>query len=412
MRGDKKRFPLVLLIVVTMFATLGLTSFADLKQSAPAAVAAPAPAPSYAADPSDVPVPPSDTTFPPQLSSLSSQPPAEASVESISPVSDTPSVLRSGSLPEEIKKGMLRFTPDSEPGDGADPASPDEDDQADGTAPASDADAADGADGGANADIHKPDSAIYEVTAYYLNVRTNPYNGSKVQRVVSQGTRLEVLSLTDNGWLKLKDGGYVHGGYAKLLDDPDGGPPALSPAQPEDGAVQLDVPGAKPDDPLPQDGSAAGSDSSTDTDSEPASPTNRVASDSGLTEAHIAKLFKGTALAGHGIESVVLEIEEEYGINALFTIAVMKLESGNGKSRLSRTKNNLFGLNATSSADSKAFSFKSKGESVRKFGQLLSDKYVDKGYTTVDKVAQKYCPASSSWAGKVMNIMKSDYRKL
>ncbi|MDG0812585.1 hypothetical protein [Cohnella rhizosphaerae] len=57
-----------------------------------------------------------------------------------------------------------------------------------------------------------------------------------------------------------------------------------------------------------------------------------------MTEAHIAKLFKGTALAGHGIEDVVLEIEEDYGINALFTIAVMKLESGNGKSKLSRTK--------------------------------------------------------------------------
>lgn len=396
MRGDKKRFPLVILIIVTMFATLGLTSFAGLNQSAPAAVAAPAPAPSHAADPSDIPLPPpSDTNFPPQLSPLSSQPPAEASVESISPVSHTPSVLRSGSLPEEIKKGMLRFTPDSELGDGTDPASPDEDEQAGGTAPAPDADAADGADGDADADIHKPESAIYEVTAYYLNVRTNPYNGSKVQRVVSQGTRLEVLSLTDNGWLKLKDGGYVHGGYAKLLADPDGSPPALPPLLP----------------PAPPE---AGSDSSadTDTDTEPASPTNRVASDSGLTEAHIAKLFKGTALAGHGIESVVLEIEEEYGINALFTIAVMKLESGNGKSRLSRTKNNLFGLNATSSADSKAFSFKSKGESVRKFGQLLSDKYVDKGYTTVDKVAKKYCPASSSWAGKVMNIMKSDYRKL
>ncbi|MDG0812586.1 hypothetical protein [Cohnella rhizosphaerae] len=70
-------------------------------------------------------------------------------------------------------------------------------------------------------------------------------------------------------------------------------------------------------------------------------------------------------------------------------------------------------MNATSGdPNNKAFSFKTKADSVRKFGQLLADKYVDKGFTTIDKVAAKYCPASSSWAGKVKGIMKSDYRKL
>ena len=91
----------------------------------------------------------------------------------------------------------------------------------------------------------------------------------------------------------------------------------------------------------------------------------------------------------------------------------MKLESGNGKSRLSQTKNNLFGLNATTGSENKkAFSFATKGDSVRKFGQLISKNYVGKGLTTIEKVAKKYCPANGRWSGHVKSIMKSDFRKL
>jgi flagellum-specific peptidoglycan hydrolase FlgJ len=145
---------------------------------------------------------------------------------------------------------------------------------------------------------------------------------------------------------------------------------------------------------------------------EPKKPTSIVMTDSGLTEDHISTIFKGTALEDEGLEEVILEIEEMYGINAYFTIAVLKLESGNGESRLATTKNNLFGLNAIDGNINEAFSFKTKGDSVRKFGQLISKSYVDKGYTTIEKVSKKYCPSNSEWPSLVASIMKSDYRKL
>ncbi|MFC5650200.1 glucosaminidase domain-containing protein [Paenibacillus solisilvae] len=250
-------------------------------------------------------------------------------------------------------------------------------------------------------DIHKElVIPTYEVTSYYLNVRSEPNSKSKILSVVQQGTELKVVSATANGWLQLKDGGYVHGAYAAPLDTKKSKSAVtiLSAAPSRANSTVSIAPKPlivkKP----------AGN---------PARPTTIVKSDSGLTAEHIALILKGTKLAGQGLEEAILDIEDDFGINAFFTIAVMKLESGNGKSRLSRTKNNLFGLNAiTGSENKKAFSFATKGDSVRKFGQLLAKNYVGKGLTTIEKVAKKYCPANGRWSGHVKSIMKSDFRKL
>ncbi|MFD0618833.1 glucosaminidase domain-containing protein [Paenibacillus sp. GCM10027629] len=239
----------------------------------------------------------------------------------------------------------------------------------------------------------KPSFDRYEVTATYLNVRANPYATSKKIDTKKKGTVLQVESKTPNGWLQLKGGGYVHGGYAQHM-------PEIDPDRKFPDVVTMTK---RPARTIP---------TPTPVVTEPMKPTSSIQSDSGLSEEHIAQLFKGTALAGHELEEAVLEIEEEYGINAYFTIAVMKLESGNGKSKLAKTKNNLFGLNATGGSNKNAFHFKSKGASVEKFGQLLSKNYVKKGYTTVEKVASKYCPVNPKWPSLVKGIMKSDYKKL
>ncbi|WP_336785530.1 glucosaminidase domain-containing protein [Paenibacillus sp. MMO-177] len=253
--------------------------------------------------------------------------------------------------------------------------------------------------------VQEPPILTYAVTAFYLNVREKPDADSNIIQVLKQGDTIEVDHTTDNGWLALKDQGFVHGRYAQQIEV------KAAPAAEKELEVKVlakantiaepplnDTLEIKPVIAWPSD---------------PEKPTPVVESDSGLTEEHIAKLFEKTALADHGLEQAVLEIEEEYGINAYFTIAVMKLESGNGKSTLAKKKNNLFGLNALDSDKyNKAFSFDTKGDSVRKFGQLLAKNYIDKGYTTIDKVASKYCPANPKWASLVMNIMKRDYKKL
>lgn len=232
--------------------------------------------------------------------------------------------------------------------------------------------------------IERPVSEVeidhYEVTSYYLNVRANKNVSSEILNVVKNGDILEVLETTDNNWLKLKSGGYVHGKYAKLI---------------KESAKLVSVSEIK------------------SIQTSPNKPTSAVNSDSKLTEEQIEQIFEGTSLADHGLEQTILETEEEYGINAYFTIAVMKLESGHGKSKLAKEKNNLFGLNAIDGdAFNKAFSFKTKGESVEKFGQLISENYVDKGYTSIEKVASKYCQANPKWSALIMKIMKSDYKKL
>ncbi|TFE26335.1 glucosaminidase domain-containing protein [Cohnella luojiensis] len=235
----------------------------------------------------------------------------------------------------------------------------------------------------------------YKVTAYYLNVRANAYAKSKVLKVVQMGTLLEVLQKIDNGWLRLNGGGYVHGDYAELVD----GEIQTAKITPLQQLVPLVMKNSE-DVQVTESGN-------------PVKPTSTVGTASGLSEEDIAMIFDGTDLAGHRLEEAILEVEEEYGINALFTIAVMKLESGNGSSRLAKNKNNLFGLNASGADPHKrAFSFETKGDSVRKFGQLLSKNYVGKGYTTIEKIATKYCPANSKWSGLVKNIMKRDYSKL
>jgi len=240
------------------------------------------------------------------------------------------------------------------------------------------------------------DTTNYEVTSHYLNVRANRSARSKILHVVKNGDVLEVLGKADNDWLKLKNGGYVHSKYTELINE------SLGQIKKSPKVTVLSA-----NQPIAQENIVQVSQSL------PSQPSSTVKSDSRLTEEHITQIFEGTSLADHDLEKTILDIEELYGINAYFTIAVMKLESGHGKSKIARDKNNLFGLNAIDGdAYNKAFSFETKGDSVEKFGQLISDNYIDKGFTSIEKVASKYCSANPKWSSLVMNIMKRDYKKL
>jgi flagellum-specific peptidoglycan hydrolase FlgJ len=231
--------------------------------------------------------------------------------------------------------------------------------------------------------VAENNTSQYQVTSHYLNVRANKNAASEVINVVKNGDILEILSKTDNNWLKLKSGGYVHGNYAKLINKSS---EQLSSISSGGNEIVLEKPNK---------------------------PSSSVNSESKLTEQHIEQIFEGTSLADHGLEQTILQTEEDYGINAYFTIAVMKLESGHGKSKLAKEKNNLFGLNAIDGdAFNKAFSFQTKGESVEKFGQIISKNYIDKGYTSIEKVATKYCQANPKWSALITKIMKNDYKKL
>ncbi|MFD2117819.1 glucosaminidase domain-containing protein [Paenibacillus yanchengensis] len=253
--------------------------------------------------------------------------------------------------------------------------------------------------------ISTPIKKLFEVTAYFLNIRAEHHANSDILSTVKQGTILEVQSILENGWLKLTGGGFVSGKYTKPLEISeqesiiaDKDKLEITPELDTDRKQQSAVTVQEKADIQPKNTTK---------------PTNAVQQLSGLDAEQVEQLFGGSLLSGHDLGTAVMEMEEEYGINAFFTVAVMKLESGHGKSNLAQKKNNLFGLNAIDGqAFKKGYSFKTKGESVEKFAQLISKNYVNKGLTTIEKIAGKYCPTDDRWPGLVKSIMKSDFKKL
>lgn len=84
-------------------------------------------------------------------------------------------------------------------------------------------------------------------------------------------------------------------------------------------------------------------------------------------------------LAGKG--DAFKDAESEFGINALFLLAVAGHESGYGTSAIARDKNNLFGFKATDDDPSgNAATFASVEASVDAAARLFADKYVTGPY--------------------------------
>lgn len=127
---------------------------------------------------------------------------------------------------------------------------------------------------------------------------------------------------------------------------------------------------------------------------------------SGMTLAELQKLTKGTNLAG--IETALLKIETTYNCNALFALAVAKLETGGGTSKLCKENNNLFGMRKSSGW----MKFSTKSESVLYFGNLMKTKYFAKGYKTLAKIGPKYAEGSTTWDDKAKYHMLNDMRKI
>lgn len=128
----------------------------------------------------------------------------------------------------------------------------------------------------------------------------------------------------------------------------------------------------------------------------------------GRVEAFAYDITEPSELAPEAIEEMLPEDmkglgeafseAEQYGIDARFLIAVARLESGNGKSRVAQNKNNLFGW--TCSTGYKAFETKEQG--IDFVALKLREKYFDKGLTTIETVAKRYC--NTEWGEIIKEI--------
>jgi beta-N-acetylglucosaminidase len=128
-----------------------------------------------------------------------------------------------------------------------------------------------------------------------------------------------------------------------------------------------------------------------------------------LTAYELKSITAGTNL--EGIEDAVVEIEETYGVNALFTLSVAALESGWGNSYLARNRNNLFGICAYDNNVDAASSFASKSECVRYWGKLIANEYFAHGRTTAYSINAIYA-SNQSWADEVLDGMRRMANKI
>lgn len=256
-------------------------------------------------------------------------------------------------------------------------------------------------------------STFHKVTTEYLNVRESNSRTSKIIDVLVKDYVVETIDY-DNGWLKLKSGGYIHYKYAtKLTQDEAKKLLTVQNTKPKPKPVfAKPVVKATPKKTLAKETKSTTTDSVEVVAQPVASGTPQVGvtTPSNLSGEHFEQIVAGTQLAGIG--HAIAQVEQQYGINGFFTLAVAKLESGNGSSRLAQNKNNIFGMNAIDSNPyNAAFTYESKSHSVLDFGARLKKNYIDRGLTTLPSINAKYS-SSSSWSTKVNQIMYGDLNKV
>lgn len=105
-------------------------------------------------------------------------------------------------------------------------------------------------------------------------------------------------------------------------------------------------------------------------------------------------------LKGYG--QAFFEMEQKYGVNAIFAISVAELESGSGTSYSFKYRNNAFGIGPKKS-------FSSVQEGINFFGQLMN-KPLYKG-KAIDQIGSIYC-VGGNWANKVKNLIEQNYQQL
>ena len=106
--------------------------------------------------------------------------------------------------------------------------------------------------------------------------------------------------------------------------------------------------------------------------------TDNLMEKSNITEDRLKVKLEGTPL--YDVAEDFILAEEKYGVNAVFLCALSIQESGWGKSKLARNKNNLFGYGAyNSSPYSSAKGFPNKSVCIDIVSKKLVENYLTEG---------------------------------
>jgi hypothetical protein len=108
----------------------------------------------------------------------------------------------------------------------------------------------------------------------------------------------------------------------------------------------------------------------------------------------------------------IVDAENKYGINALFTLAHADVESAHGNSYYARTRNNLFGFNAIDSDPDQASSYPSEAASIDFYANFLKTHYLSPNGVyfngaTPHGVFVKYSSSHDAEANTVVQIMNA-----
>lgn len=132
--------------------------------------------------------------------------------------------------------------------------------------------------------------------------------------------------------------------------------------------------------------------------------TDDITQPTGLSAEELDKALVGTGLDGLGYAFQAME--ERWGVNALFGIAVAAHESAWGTSYLAKSRNNLFGIAAYDGNESAAYGFETRNACIDHWGEMIKEVYFDRGYTNLHTVNSIYA-SDKSWSTKVQATMTS-----
>ncbi|MBI4153395.1 glucosaminidase domain-containing protein, partial [Candidatus Woesebacteria bacterium] len=115
----------------------------------------------------------------------------------------------------------------------------------------------------------------------------------------------------------------------------------------------------------------------------------------GILKAYLSK--HNSPLAPYA--GYLVAIADKYNIDWRLVVAISGVESTFGK-RIPYNSYNAYGW------ANGAYNFKSWEDSIELVTKTLREKYIDRGAPSIAKIARRYAPPSSTWAGKVKFFMK------
>ena len=111
-----------------------------------------------------------------------------------------------------------------------------------------------------------------------------------------------------------------------------------------------------------------------------------------------------------GIEKTLIEVQEEYSVNALLLLAIIRLESGNGRSVIAQNRNNLGGIIGWEKSVRVFKTFDTKNDCIIYMAKLLSEHYLTDGGRffsgySLRAISKRYSASPDNWTELVAALI-------